>query len=85
MSYKDIYATLSRSSLIHRLPEHLQIHKKIELSSFDPQVISETFAQLYNKGLSLKDISQQTGKAKSVIRENLARAGIELRSPTLLW
>ena len=41
------------------------------------QVISETFAQLYNKGLSLKDISQQTGKAKSVIRENLARAGIE--------
>jgi hypothetical protein len=67
-------------SLDHRLPEHLQIHKKIELSSFDPQVISETFAQLYNKGLSLKDISQQTGKAKSVIRENLARAGIELRS-----
>ena len=58
----------------------MQIHKKIELSSFDPQVISETFAQLYNKGLSLKDISQQTGKAKSVIRENLARAGIELRS-----
>ena len=58
----------------------MQIHKKIELSSFDSQVISETFAQLYNKGLSLKDISQQTGKAKSVIRENLARAGIELRS-----
>ena len=58
----------------------MQVHKKIELSSFDPQVISETFAQLYNKGLSLKDISQQTGKAKSVVRENLARAGIELRS-----
>ena len=67
-------------SLDHRLPEHLQIHKKIELSSFDSQVISETYAELYRKGLSLKDISQQTGKSKSVIRENLARARIELRS-----
>jgi len=70
---------LKIGSLIHRLPEHLQIHKKIELSSFDSQVISETFAQLYNKGLSLSDISKQTGKAKSVIRENLIRTGIELR------
>ncbi len=43
-------------------------------------MISETFAQLYNKGFSLNHISQQTGKAKSVIRENLVRAGIELRS-----
>ncbi len=67
-------------SMDHRLPEHLQIHKKIELSSFDPQVISETYSNLYRKGLSLSDISKQTGKAKSVIRENLARAGIELRS-----
>lgn len=57
----------------------MQVHKKIALSSFDLQVISEKFAQLYNKGLSLKDISKQTGKAKSVIRESLIRAGVELR------
>ncbi len=58
----------------------MQIHKKIELSSYDSQVIIETYAELYRKGLSLSDISKQTGKSKSVIRENLARAGIELRS-----
>ncbi|MBC7457082.1 MAG: hypothetical protein H7235_02300 [Bdellovibrionaceae bacterium] len=52
----------------------------IELSSFDPQVISETYSELYRKGLSLSDISKQTGKSKSVIRRNLARTGIELRS-----
>jgi len=67
-------------SLVHRLPEHLQIHKKIELSSFDPQVISETYSELYRKGLSLADISKQTGKSKSVIQRSLTRAGIELRS-----
>lgn len=58
----------------------MQVHKKIELSSFDPQVISETYVELYRKGLSLSDISKQTGKSKSVIRRNLSRAGIELRS-----
>jgi transposase-like protein len=70
---------LKIGSLDHTLPEHLQLHKKIELSSFDPQVISETFAQFYRQGLSLSDISKQTGKSKSVIQRSLLRAGIELR------
>ncbi len=66
-------------SLDHRLPELFQIHKKIELFEYDKQAIIESYAQLYNKGLSLADISKQTGKAKSVIRDNLVRAGVELR------
>ncbi|MFZ3229024.1 MAG: helix-turn-helix domain-containing protein [Pseudobdellovibrio sp.] len=72
--------SLKIGSLNHSLPEHLQIHKKIELSSFDRQVISETYSELYCKGLSLSDISKQTGKSKSVIQRSLTRAGIELRS-----
>jgi hypothetical protein len=66
-------------SLDHRLPEHFQVHKKIELFEHDKHAIIESYAQLYNKGLSLTDISKQTGKAKSVIRDNLVKAGVELR------
>ncbi|MCM2280258.1 MAG: hypothetical protein NDI61_00270 [Bdellovibrionaceae bacterium] len=35
--------------------------------------------ELYQKGLSLADISRQTGKAKNTIRGALLRSGIELR------
>ncbi len=57
----------------------IQVHKKIELFEYDKQAISDLYTQLYNKGLSLADISKQTGKAKSVIRDNLVKAGVELR------
>ncbi len=56
-----------------------QVHKKIELFEYDKQAIIDSYAQLYNKDLSLADISKQTGKAKSVIRDNLIKAGVELR------
>lgn len=38
------------SSLDHRLPELIQVHKKIELFEYDKQAISNSYAQLYNKG-----------------------------------
>ncbi len=58
----------------------MQTHKKIELSSFDPQAIFESYVELYQKGLSLSDISKQTGKSKSAIYENLVKAGVVLRT-----
>jgi len=61
------------------LPEPLQAHKKTELSGAERLRISQFFVELYEKGLSLTDISRQTGKAKNTIRNALLRAGIELR------
>ncbi len=71
---------LSRGSQNATLPALLQTHKKTELSGAERVRISQIFAELYEKGLSLTDISRQTGKAKNTIREALLRCGIELRS-----
>lgn len=64
---------------IHSLPELLQVHKNIELSAAHAMGISENFADLYAKGLSLSDISKQTGIAKTTVRSTLIRNGIKLR------
>lgn len=61
------------------LPALLQTHKKTELSESARLRISETFVESYQKGLSLADISRQTGKAKNTIRAALLRSGIALR------
>lgn len=66
----------------HTLPALLQVHKKTELSGAERARISQIFVELYRKGLSLTDISKQTGKAKNTIRDSLIRAGIELRPNT---
>ena len=57
----------------------MQAHKKIELFEYDKQAISQSYADLYKKGMSLTDIAKQTGKAKSAVHANLVKAGIELR------
>ena len=64
----------------HTLPETFQVHKKTEFSGAEQARISENFIELYGKGLSLADISRNTGIAKNTIRAILLRAGIELRS-----
>jgi hypothetical protein len=51
----------------------------IELFKAESNRITEDFAELYRKGLSLADIAKQTGKAKTTVRENLIRNGIVLR------
>lgn len=66
-------------SQIHSLPELSQIHRTIELSVAHNLGISESFADLYAKGLSLSDIAKQTGAAKTTIRSTLIRNGVELR------
>lgn len=64
------------------LPETLQAHKIIAFFDADSEGISENFVQLYQKGLSLREIAKQTGKAKSTVRDALLKAGIELRPKT---
>ncbi len=54
------------------LPALLQIHKKTEFSGAERLRISQVFLELYEKGLSLTDISRQTGKAKNTIRDTLS-------------
>lgn len=61
-------------------PEPRQYHEKTELFGRLDQGISEKIAELYRQGLSLADISKQTGKAKSTIQGMLKKAGVELRS-----
>lgn len=58
----------------------MQTHRKISLSQRQRQRVSEDFAALYQKGLSISDIAEQTGKPKSTIRDALLRAGITLRT-----
>lgn len=77
-------ASFKNGSLAHTSPEPSQAHKSIELSEADRPRISETFVDLYRKGLSLSDIAKQTGKAKNTIRESLIRSGVALRTNTPL-
>lgn len=60
----------------HRIP-----HDFIELSPRTPARIIEKCAPLYETGLSLRDIEERTGIAKSTIRETLTRSGFALRNP----
>lgn len=61
------------------LPELLQTHVTIELSTPEKLGISEDFAEMYRGGLSLTDISKQCGKAKSTVLKALQHAGVEMR------
>ena len=67
-------------SQAHTLPELFQAHKKTELSGADKARISDILVDLYKNGLSLTDISRQTGKAKNTIRDELLRREVKLRS-----
>jgi hypothetical protein len=60
----------------------LQIcHDFIELSPRTQARITEKCAHLYEKGLSLRDIEERTGIAKSSIRATLQKNGFALRNP----
>lgn len=61
------------------LPELSEAHVITGLSAPDKRSISEDFAALYRSGLSLTDISKQSGKAKSTVLKALQRAGVETR------
>lgn len=56
-------------------------HDFIELSLRTPERIYEKCAPLYEKGLSIRDIEEQTGIPKSTVRETLKKNGITLRNP----
>lgn len=60
--------------------EHRISHDFIELSPRTPARIIEKCAPLYEKGLSLRDIEERTGIAKSTIRETLKKSGFALRN-----
>ena len=64
----------------HLLSERSQPAVNIELPESERPGISSQFAELYRKGLSLREIGKQTGKAKSVVRRRLITSGIKLRS-----
>jgi len=72
--------TEERNSQTWTSPEPKQYHEKIELSGKLNQGISEKIIEMYCQGLSLTDISKQTGKAKSTIQKILTKSGVELRS-----
>lgn len=57
----------------HLLSEHSQPAVNIELPESERPCISSEFAELYQKGLSLREIGKQTGKEKSVVRKRLRR------------
>lgn len=61
------------------LPELSQPHRIIQHSLGRNYAISDEIVRLYQKGLSIRDIRKQTGKAISTIRGILVRKGIELR------
>ncbi|MGZ3797109.1 MAG: recombinase family protein, partial [Pseudobdellovibrionaceae bacterium] len=52
--------SLTFGSQTHTLPEHFQVHKNIDLSEVTRQRISDVFVELYQKGLSLAEISKET-------------------------
>ncbi|MBL7557891.1 MAG: hypothetical protein JNM24_18830 [Bdellovibrionaceae bacterium] len=64
----------------HLLSERTQPAVIIELPESERLDISSLFTELYLKGLSLREIEQQTGAAKSVIRRRLLTNGVKLRS-----
>ncbi len=61
--------------------EHRIAHDFIELFPRTPARIIEKCVPLYEKGLSLRDIEERTGIAKSTIRETLTKNGFALRNP----
>ena len=61
------------------LPELFQAHVILDILCADTEAISETFVELYKKGLSLRDIAKHTGKCKTMVRSHLLKAGIDLR------
>ena len=56
-------------------------HDFIELSSRTPSRIYEKCAPLYESGLSIRDIEEQTGIPKTTVRETLRKKGMALRNP----
>ena len=63
----------------HTFPALSQPHKNIELLSADGRRISAHLVEFYQKGMSLSDIAEQTGRAQSSVRDILIRAGVQLR------
>ncbi|MFZ4715443.1 MAG: recombinase family protein [Bacteriovoracaceae bacterium] len=61
--------------------EPFYCHDFIDLSPRTTLRIIEKCAPLYEKGLSLRDIEERTGIAKSTIREALTKSGFALRNP----
>ncbi len=55
-------------------------HDFIEFSLKTPERISEDYAALYASGLSLNDISELTGTARSTIRDAFKKHKIPIRS-----
>ncbi|MGE3610486.1 MAG: recombinase family protein [Bacteriovoracaceae bacterium] len=55
-------------------------HDFIEFSLKTPERISEDYAELYRSGLSLNDISEQTGVARSTLRDAFKRHQIPIRT-----
>lgn len=43
---------------------------------------NKDIGEMYSKGMSLRDISNQLGKSKNGVRSSLLRAGQELRNPS---
>jgi hypothetical protein len=63
----------------HTFPALFQPHKNIELLSADGRRISAHLVEFYQKGMSLSDLAEQTGRAQSSVRDILIRAGVQLR------
>jgi hypothetical protein len=55
------------------------VHEIIKLTPDLTPSLIESITHLYGQGLSISDISRQTGKAKTTVQGILTRAGIELR------
>lgn len=55
-------------------------HDFIEFSVKTPERISEDYAELYRSGLSLNDISELTGTARSTIRDAFKKHKIPIRT-----
>lgn len=55
-------------------------HDFIEFSIKTPERISEDYADLYASGLSLNDISEQTGMARSTLRDAFKKHKIPIRT-----
>ncbi len=57
----------------------MQPHVILSIFCSEVEAISETFVELYKKGLSLSEVAKQTGKCKTMVRSHLLKAGIDLR------
>lgn len=68
----------------HPISELFQIHEIIELPGCDRPRINDDFVELYENGMSLRDIARVTGKAKNTVRDALQRTEVELRPKVTL-